>query len=663
MSVYLNDVPLEVAQQIFYDTLEEVGLNGILATENIPLDENACKRILAEPIWAKISSPHYHASAMDGFAVKASSTVGALPTLPLDLMCSQANPQAYYLDTGDSLPAWADAVIPIENVEPIDKSGNLAHNLRKPNKIRIRSAVTPWSHVRPMGEDMIATQLVLPAGHEIRPIDLGAIAACGHTFICVSRKPKVGILPTGSELIPIGVEAKSGDIIEFNSIILASQINSWGGQATRFPITPDHFELLLEKTIEAAKNNDLVLINAGSSAGSEDFTADIVTKLGHLLIHGIAVRPGHPVIIGLLSIENRSVPVIGVPGYPVSTALTGEIIIQPLISKWLGRKPFVQETIKASLTKKITSPAGDDDFIRVVVGKVGNRYLAAPLSKGAGVITSLVRADGITILGRGVQGLPAGSEIDVNLYRSKTEIDRTILVIGSHDISLDIMAQFLASNNRGFSSANVGSQGGLIALSRKECHLSGSHLLDPLTGEYNLSYVKKYLPNTAVKIMGFVYRQQGLMFPKGNPKKIQNFEDLRRKDVTFINRQRGAGTRVLLDYHLTRLGIDVNGIQGYQHEEFTHLGVAASIASGRGDCGLGIAAAAHALDLDFIPVEQERYDLIIPNHFFYDPLLAPLLELLSSDRFKSSISNLPGYDTQNMGKIIYEHNPDKVLDP
>jgi putative molybdopterin biosynthesis protein len=657
MAIYLNDVPLNVALENFYHALEKASLKRVLGIEVIPLDENACTRILAEPVWAKISSPHYNASAMDGFAVSASATAGAQPTSPVDLLCSGEIPQAAYLDTGDPLPDWADAVIPIEDIEPLNEAGEFASNFRTPHRIRIRSAVAPWSHVRPLGEDIIATQLVLPAGHEIRPVDLGAIAACGHTHICVAIRPRVAILPTGSELILIGEEVQAGDIIEFNSLVLAGQINAWGGQANRYPITHDNLDSILERTREAAAAHDLVLINAGSSAGAEDFTVEVVKKLGQLVVHGIAVRPGHPVILGILSSGNRSVPVIGVPGYPVSTAMTGEIIIRPLLEMWLGKKAVERETIQASLTRKITSPPGDDDYVRVAVGKVGGRYLAAPLSRGAGVITSLVRADGIVVIERGLQGLPAGSGVTVQLYRPKSEIDRTILAIGSHDLCLDVMAQYLASQKRNLSSANVGSQGGLVALQRQECHLAGSHLLDPSTGEYNLSYLKKYLPGTAVKVIGFVYRQQGLIVQKGNPKRILGIDDLNRGDIFFCNRQRGAGTRVLLDYQLAQSGIHPHEIQGYNHEEFTHLGVAASVASGRSDCGLGIAAAAYALKLDFIPVEEERYDLVIPDEYFVDKLLQPLLDLLTSNDFRASIMMLPGYNTEPMGKLINEYNP------
>jgi putative molybdopterin biosynthesis protein len=659
MSVYLHDIPLPEAKARLEQALREADLWRVLGTETIPLDENAVGRVLAEPVWAKISSPHYHASAMDGFAVRAADTAGAQPSSPVAL---QIGPQTCYLDTGDALPEGFDAVIPIENVESLDEHGEITSAIRRPASIRIRAAVTPWSHVRPLGEDIVATQLVLPAGQVLRPVDLGAAAAAGHRTVNMARRPRVAILPTGSELIPIGADPKPGDILEYNSLVLAAQVKAWGGEATRFPITPDDFDAICTRVEEAAREHDLILLNAGSSAGAEDFSARVVEKLGTLLVHGVAVRPGHPVILGTIdhrpsTIVHRPssiVPIIGVPGYPVSAALTGEIFVEPLIAQWTGRHPLEHAIEHAQLTRKITSPGGDDDYVRVAVGKVGDRLLAAPLSRGAGVISSLVRADGIVILPRGVQGAEAGEIVDVHLYRTKAELERTVFCIGSHDMTLDLLAQFLSRHDRRLASANVGSQAGLIALKRGEAHLAGSHLLDPETGEYNLSYIRQYLSGVPVKVYGFVGREQGLMVKQGNPKGVKGLGDLRRHEVRFVNRQRGAGTRVLLDYELTKMGIAAESIQGYNQEEYTHLGVAAAVASGRADCGLGIPAAAQALNLDFVPLFQETYQLVIPTIFAEGGLLAPLFGVMSDPEFQKTVMAMPGYNVSEMGKLITE---------
>ena len=656
ISIYLHDIPLPEARAALDGALKEAGLWRMLGAESIPLDETCLGRVLAEPLWAKMSSPHYHAAAMDGFAVRSEDTVGAMPTAPVSLWIGE---HASYVDTGDALPAGLDAVIPIENVEPLDDAGALAADPRRPKAIRIRAAVTPWSQIRPFGEDIVATELVLPEGHALRAVDLGAAAAAGYTELKVARRPRVAILPTGSELAPIGMPLKEGDILEYNSVVIAAQLSQMGAEPVRAPITPDDFDQICRRVREAAKTCDLVLLNAGSSAGSEDFSARVIRELGRLLVHGVAVRPGHPVILGMISIPASSpaekpvsVPVVGVPGYPVSAALTVDIFVEPLVARWLGRQPLELPVVEAQITRKLASPAGDDDYIRVVAGRVRGRLLAAPISRGAGVITSLVRADGLVILPRGTQGLEAGETVQVHLYRPLADLDETILCIGSHDITLDLLAQFLSSQNRRLVSANVGSQGGLVALGRGESHLAGAHLLDPDSGEYNLPYLDRYLPEMPVRVVALVGREQGLLVLRGNPKGIRSLADLARPGITFVNRQRGAGTRVLLDYHLGLEQIDLSEIHGYEREEYTHLAAAAAVASGRADCGLAIAAAASALALDFVPLFKERYDLVIPEEHARAPLLAPLFDALNNVWFRNAVSTLPGYDTSVMGKTV-----------
>jgi putative molybdopterin biosynthesis protein len=508
-----------------------------------------------------------------------------------------------------------------------------------------------------MGEDIVTTQLVVPAGHILRPIDLGAIAACGHSKVKVARKPRVAIIPTGTELVAVGQIPERGEIIEYNSLVLAAQVDGWGGEADRLPIVQDEFSEIQQRVKDAACDYDLILLNAGSSAGSEDYSAQVIESLGQVLIHGVAVRPGHPVIVGIVQKEGEEddpIPILGVPGYPVSAALTGEIFVEPLLARWLGRPKIEPETVIAEITHKVTSPGGDDDYLRVVVGKVGERMLATPLSRGAGVITSLVRADGITIVPRGSQGLAAGTKVPVRLMRRVADIDRTIFATGSHDILLDLLAQFLSTRERRLVSTNVGSLGGLVALRRNEAHLAGSHLLDPDSGEYNLPAIRQYLPGRRVRVVALVGRLQGFLVAPGNHKDIRSVEDLVKPDVSFVNRQRGAGTRVLLDYHLGLKGIATQSIRGYNQEEVTHLAVAAAIASGRADCGLGIAAAAQALGLDFIPQFQERYDLIIPMEYVDSHLLAPLFEVIQSKEFQLAAASLPGYDVSVMGTQIAE---------
>ncbi len=588
---------------------------------------------------------------MDGYAVRAQDTHGATETRPLTLTLTddpnepRAERPAMPVNTGQPLPAWANAVVMIEHTQPLEGA------------IEIRAAVPPWHHVRPMGEDMVATQLVLPANHRLRPVDLGALAGSGHATVNVYRRPHVAIIPTGSELIPVDEAAQQsvrpGQIIEYNSLVLAAQVQAWGGEPTRWDIVPDTYEDIRQAVTAAMREHDLVLINAGSSAGSKDYTAAVVKSLGQLLVHGVAVRPGHPVILGMAEVNGTPRPLIGVPGYPVSAALTGELFIQPLLAQWQGVTVPQPQTLSATLTRKVASHTGDDDFVRVAVGQVGERVMATPISRGAGVISSLVRADGLVRIPRFSEGLDAGSEVTVQLYRSPAEIARTIVAIGSHDLILDLLAQYLAAQGKGLrlTSANVGSLGGLVALRRGEAHLAGSHLLDPTTGQYNDSYVQRYLPGEEIVLITLAGREQGWMVPPGNPQGLQGWEDAARPDVRIVNRQRGAGTRVLLDYELEKRGIDPAAVQGYEREEYTHLAVAAAVASGAATAGLGIHAAAQALGLDFVPLAQEQYDLVIPRHHYESELLRPLLALLEDDRFRREVAAMPGYDVSRMGQV------------
>ncbi len=630
-NIYLEDIPMEEAQARLWAALDTGGKAAVMGGEWAALDE-AVGRVTAEPIWAKISSPHYHAAAMDGYAVRAGETLGATETRPIQLNVSE---QAIPVNTGAALPDGTNAVIMIEQTQSIGET-----------QIEIRAPVVPWQHVRLMGEDMVATELILPANHVLRPVDLGAIAGCGYSEVMVRRRPRVAILPTGTELVAPGETPKPGQVIEYNSIVLGAQIREAGGEFIRWHALADDHEAIQNALVEATKNSDLVLVLAGSSAGSKDFTAQAVRKSGTLLVHGVAVRPGHPVIMGMVG----GVPVIGVPGYPVSAALTGELFIRPLIEGWLGQPRTKPKQLKAVLTRKIVSPTGDDDFVRVTVGQVGERVMATPLARGAGVITSLVRADGLLHIPRFSEGINAGSEVEVQLYRSEAEIQKTVVAVGSHDPMLDLLGQFLALRFPGYrlTSANVGSLGGLVAQKRGEAHVSGTHLLDPETGEYNLSYIRKTLGEIPVHVVTFAHREQGLIIAAGNPLGIKSLDDLTR--VRYVNRQAGAGTRVLLDYELGKRGIDPARIEGYEREEFTHLAVAAAVAAGRADCGMGIRNAATALELDFIPVGYERYDLV--TRYPDVPMVQRLLALLMDAEFRAAVAAQPGYDVTEMGKPV-----------
>jgi putative molybdopterin biosynthesis protein len=636
--IYLEDIPLEDALQRFWTALERANALLPLPAEEVDIDA-ALGRFTAEPVFARLSVPHYHAAAMDGIAVRADDTLGASETSPVQL---KVGAQAIWVDTGDPLPPETNAVIMAEQVQDLGD-----------DRLEILAAVAPWQHVRSMGEDLVATELVLPENHVLTAVDLGALTAAGHTSVALRRRARVAILPTGSELVEAAPGPLApGAIVDFNSVTLAGQVREWGGVPVRLPITPDDRDLILTRVRDALSQYDVVVVNAGSSAGSEDYTASIVRELGELLVHGVAIRPGHPLVLGVA----QGKALIGLPGYPVSAILTAELFLKPLLYRLQAVPLVARPTATATMTRKLLSPMGEDEYVRVKLGQVGERLIAAPLSRGAGVIMSMVRADGLVRIPRFSEGVHAGADVDVELLRGMADIRKTVVAIGSHDLALDLLSNALARRTPGASlaSANVGSLGGLLALSRGEAHLAGSHLLDEATGQYNVSYIQRHLADRRVVLVHLAGRVQGLIVPAGNPRGISSLQDLAAPGVQFVNRQRGSGTRVLLDYQLRQLGISPTAIAGYDREQYTHLAVAADVASGAADAALGILAAARALDLDFLPLFNEQYQLVIPREHYDSPVLAPVLEIIRDARFQKEVENLGGYDVRDMGQKIWE---------
>jgi putative molybdopterin biosynthesis protein len=599
----------------------------------VALDE-AVGRVTAEPIWASRSSPPFDAAAMDGIALRAVDSRGASETTPLLLA-----PDAFaVVDTGDPLPDGYDAVVMREHVHYVSGQAEL------------RAAVAPYQHVRSIGEDISATELLLPAGHRLRAVDVAAAAAAGTTGIVVRRAPVVAILPTGDEMRPAGSELAPGELLDTNSLMLAAQARAIGCEAITLPIEPDDQDRIAAAIREAIGVCDLMIVIAGSSAGRDDYTAQLVAQLGTLAVHGVAVRPGHPVVLGAID----ATPVIGVPGYPVSASLTFDIFAVPLLADLEGAVATPRPQTRARLARKVVSVIGSDDWVRVRLGRVGGGLVASPLPRGAGVLTSLVRADGLLVIPTEVEGHHAGEEVDISLLRSLPEIEGTIVAIGSHDPILDLAASELRTRDPRvtLASSNVGSLGGLIALRDGLCHLAGSHLLEPDTGEYTIPYVEQMLAGHDIAIVRLVHREQGLIVAPGNPLGVGGIADLAQPELRYVNRQRGAGTRVLLDYELQRAGVDPAALSGYSREEPTHLAVAAAISAGRADCGLGVQAAARAFGLDFVPVAQEPFDLVLERGTAESERLAPLWALMETAEFRSAVETLGGYDTSEMGRRI-----------
>ncbi|SDN75882.1 putative molybdopterin biosynthesis protein [Desulfonauticus submarinus] len=635
-NIYLNMVSIEEAIKKIKSLL--LGKKNILGSEVIPTDK-ALYRVLSRPVFACYSSPTFHAAAMDGIAVHSNDTFGAREGNPKILIRDR---DFIEINTGNPLPEGFDAVIMIEDVVFLDE-----------NTVSIEKPAFPWQHVRRIGEDIVATELIFPAGHKISPYDLGTLLSAGIFEVEVREKLKVGIVPTGDEVLDFTLKPnpKAGEVIESNSQVLASLLEDWDCEPVRIPPVGDDFDLLVKKTQALLEEVHILVIGAGSSAGSKDFTKKVMQALGEVVVHGIKAMPGKP---SLLGISREGKLIVGAPGYPVSAVICFEYLLRPLIYWLRGENLDDFETINTVLTRPLPSKLGMREFIRVGIGKVGGRYVSIPLPRGAGMITTLSRATGLISIDENSEGFSEGEVVSTRVLRPKREIENALVVIGSHDNLLDLLKNELMSLGEPvfLFSAHVGSLGGLKAIKNKYAHFAGTHLFDPATEDYNFPFIEKILPEEDTVLVNLAIRKQGLIVAKGNPKNIRTLEDLVRDDVVFINRQRGAGTRILLDYYLNKLKIKPTQIKGYDQEEFTHMAVAVNVLTGTADCGLGIMAAAKALNLDFIPLVDERYDLLIRRETLNEPAIQKVLEIISSVTFRQKAESLGGYDLKFSGEIM-----------
>ncbi len=628
--IYLNKVSLEEAKEKYLKLFTGKYMPG----EKIKVSE-ALGRVTAEPIFARRSAPGYFASAMDGIAVNAADTAGASERNPVIL---KRREQALTVDTGDLVPAGFNAVIKIEEVYETEE-GNY----------RIEKGVTPWHNVRSPGESVVKGQMILPINHRLKAQDLGAILEAGIYEITVRKKPVIGIIPTGTELVPPDIEPEEGQLTEFNSVMLSSQLNNWEALTHTSDIIPDNYEEIKEKFTSEHENNDITVITAGSSAGKEDYTVKILQEMGEIIVHGINIMPGKPVILAIVDHK----PVIGLPGYPIAALLNCWIFVQALIYNILGLNIPAFPCMEAELKRKLPSQVGLKEFIRVNMAEVEGKMIAVPGERGSAAMASLLKSDGIAVIPEQKEGFSPGTKVPVYIINEDKDISRNLLFSGSHDLTLDIIINILRERGINFDLRvqSTGSMGGLMALKRGEAHLAGAHLLDEKTGEYNISYIKKYLADKKMAVINLVYRRQGLFVKKGNPKKIESIRDLQREDIVFMNRQRGAGTRVLLDYWLKKEKINPDDIAGYEREEYTHIKAAAAVNNGSADTALGIKAAATALDLDFIPLLEECYDIILPEKLLADKRIKTIISIIKSDKFKKRVKDMGGYSTKNSGEV------------
>ena len=633
--VYLEKVSKDEAWGKWLALCDRLGCPGISREEMVPAQESM-GRVTARAIFARVSSPAFHSSAMDGIAVRAKDTFGASEINPIRLRLGE---DTVHIDTGDPIPFGFDAVIMIEDVDQPEEG-----------VLEIIKAASPWQHIRPLGEDMVETEMVLPQRHMIRPEDLGALLASGHLEVTVRVKPVVGIIPTGTELVERPEELGLGKIMETNSWMVSALVRSWGGEAIRYQLVPDEIERIRKAMEDALAEVDVLVVDAGTSAGREDYTALLLEELGEVAVHGVAMKPGKPVILGTAN----SRPVIGLPGFPLANHRAAVEFIRPMLRRLLGLPAYPGTTTTAHMVRKVASEAGMEEYIQVKLGRVEEKVMAVPLARGSGISMSLVRSDGEVRVPRGKEGFERMEPVEVLLRSPDVEVDNTILVTGSHDICLDVLAEEVKRKDPRFTlaSANIGSLGGIMAVASRNTHVAGTHLLDPETGEYNAPFVLKYLDPAEVLLINLAYREQGLLVPSGNPRGISGIVDLAKDGVIFINRQKGSGTRLLLDHLLRGEGIEPGKVGGYDREVFTHTAAAAAVAGGTADVGLGVLAAARALKLDFIPLARERYDLLILLSFAQSEGFHVMMAAIKDSGFRERVEGLGGYDLSRSGEKI-----------
>jgi len=613
-----------------YDKYLE-SFNNLLLKDEIINTIDSLNRVTSKSIYAQKCDPMYNASAMDGIEVLSENTLDA----------SNENPKILklgidfdYVNTGNPIKKEYNSVIMIEDVLVIDDE-----------TVSIIKPSYPYQNIRVKGESIVEGEMVLKGNSVIRAQDIGAIYASCNDTISVYKKPVVGIIPTGNEMVNDKEELKNGKLMESNSKMFKALVETYYGIPKIYDICLDDKNLLKEKLLKAVNECDLVIVNAGSSAGTKDYTVDVINELGSVFAHGIAIKPGKPTILGV--INNK--PVIGIPGYPVSAYLVFDLFVKPIILKMQGLKENNSHFLECTLTRSIVSSLKNAEYVRMNIGFVNNKYYATPLERGAAQIMSLVKADGLLYIDRLSEGYNEGDLVKVKLIKPLSTIKNNLSIIGSHDLIIDVISDTLD-----VSSAHVGSMGGIFSLLKNECHIAPIHLLDTSTGVYNISYIKKYFKNQKMVLIKGVGRTQGILEKKGlNTKTIK---EISLNNIPFANRQAGSGTRILFDYLLDKDGIDKDTINGYQKEYTTHLSVGVAIDNDTAKVGIGIKSIARILDLDFYPLYNEEYDFLTTYENYNDQRVQDFINVLRSDDFKNKVLELKDYTVDNLGKVIIIEN-------
>jgi putative molybdopterin biosynthesis protein len=630
MKRYLETIKSEEAIKRVLDQAKTI-------TDEEYLPAHRCKgRITTRPVFAWRSDPPFLCSAMDGYAVDFHKTLTADLTNPVPL---PLNTDAFPLNTGDPLPGGTDAVIMVEEVE------------RSEGKIVIRKPAYLWQHVRMIGENVIEGDMILPTNYRIRTLDTGMLLSAGITDIYVRRKPTAFIIPTGKELVDIYASSSRGvavtGLIDFNSYLLSNVAEDIGFDAEKSAILVTKQELS-HAVSEASKKHDVVIINAGSSAGSEDFTEAVIRELGTLIFHGVSMMPGKPTLFGLIDGK----PVLGIPGYPVSAVTSLKVFLEPLYEKLMAAVTN-REFLPCTTPYKIPSRIGTEEILRVNLIEKGTKHYVFPLPRGASIFSSLANADGVIRVPENIEGYNEDEVVSCELLRSKDELRRRSHIIGSHDLSLDILRDMAKTKfpDQDLISTHVGSMSGIMAFRKGISDLCTTHVIDEHEMVYNIPVIKKYVPDRPWLLIHLVKRTQGLLVQRENPRSISGIPDLGRDDVTFVNRQVGSGTRILLDSMLKAKGIRKESVKGYDREESSHTAVAILVREGVSDTGVAIHAAAKVFSLGFIPLAEEDYDLLVTKEFSETERFRQLMELICSQEFKDRLTKVGGYNTEGTGTI------------
>ncbi|MDD1691435.1 MAG: molybdopterin biosynthesis protein [Methanoregula sp.] len=587
-------------------------------TEKIPVVQ-AVGRVVAEPVFATYSVPEVSISAMDGIAVRSRDTIGASDRNPITLEHHAR------VNTGNVIPPEFDAVIMIEDVWEAGSS------------FQIRRAAAPWQHIRPAGEDIKENKLVLPRGHVIRPFDIGALVTYGITTIEV-LSVRVGIIPTGSELVPPGVRPKPGQVVESNTVMAQVFLSQMGAHCTRLPIVQDEPDLIREAMRKAVRENDLVLISAGSSAGTRDFTESVIRSLGELVFHGVAVKPGKPVMLG--KVEGK--PVLGLPGYPLAAQTVLREFAAPLLESW-GFAPAPRYPVTARLAQAITSDPGFDEFVPLFVGRIGTTLYGMPHGKGGFAQMATVKSNGYTHIPAPVEGYEAGTELEVLLTTDIGSIERTLFFTGTLDPALEELANLAHDNGLFIHATNPGNIAGFLALGSNTCHAAPLVLpAQPLPGIY--LPLMRPLDTDDMAFIHIATIEMG----------IASRDGLGVADLTharFINTRRETPSRMVLDSLLTAEGIDPSQVNGYPQEVHGPPAVAVAIKNGFADAGMCTSGIASANGLRFVPVAHEDYELAVRMEMLTDSRIKMLIGLIRSPAYQTLLEKTGGYATEKTGRV------------